>query len=361
MIQWFLKEIRGFSRSLNARKADVELLALDGMRGFALLLVLFSHMGLGGIKVFGVIDFSGVGKSGVFLFFILSSYLLTRQILLAGQNKVVSFEYWRKYLIKRVLRIYPLYTLTLIIFLVLGTLEVLKFDIYDVVGHLLLQEGIRHFWAIPVEFKYYFALPFVAFVMSFLFRYSYFAWVFVVVSALCIGQPSDVAVNSIHLLDYLHVFLLGSAIAGMDVHLKNTRYAHRRKIVGLLGMLAYLALAVLLVTVPSIWSWLSDQVVEYDFLHKESLMYGLLWGSVLLYAVQGKSVCSELFSLSVLRFFGAISFSVYLLHPLLLRPFIWMNDMADIWKTMGFLLVSALVGTCSYLLVEKKFLKMAPK
>ena len=46
---------------------------LDGLRGVAVLMVLLSHASNGGHDVLPGLDASGIGRSGVFLFFILSS------------------------------------------------------------------------------------------------------------------------------------------------------------------------------------------------------------------------------------------------------------------------------------------------
>ena len=55
--------------------------SLDGLRGFAVLLVLLSHMSLVGINLVPGLDFAGIGKAGVYLFFVLSAFLLTWQSL----------------------------------------------------------------------------------------------------------------------------------------------------------------------------------------------------------------------------------------------------------------------------------------
>ena len=60
--------------------------ALDGLRGVAVLLVILSHASLHKVYLFPGLDFSGMGKPGVFLFFVLSAYLLDRQIIVGFVN-----------------------------------------------------------------------------------------------------------------------------------------------------------------------------------------------------------------------------------------------------------------------------------
>ena len=80
---------------------------LDGLRGIAILFVISYHY-FGFMKVFGL------GWSGVDLFFVLSGYLITSRLL---DSRNTSSYFWRFYK-NRILRIFPLYYLVLITFLV---------------------------------------------------------------------------------------------------------------------------------------------------------------------------------------------------------------------------------------------------
>ena len=57
--------------------------ALDGLRGIAVLMVVLSHLSLLQLNPFPV-DFAGTGKCGVYLFFVLSAFLLTYQFFEKG-------------------------------------------------------------------------------------------------------------------------------------------------------------------------------------------------------------------------------------------------------------------------------------
>jgi hypothetical protein len=61
-------------RSPSALQLD----GLDGLRGFAVLFVVLGHLGSQQRSPGFGIDFSGAGKYGVYLFFVLSAFLLTR-------------------------------------------------------------------------------------------------------------------------------------------------------------------------------------------------------------------------------------------------------------------------------------------
>src|SRR5262245_2640690 len=84
--------------------------SLDGLRGFAALIVVFSHTSNKGWFLAPFLDLRGIGKSGVILFFLLSSFLLTLPLLRNGKevlSRPVMSHYWQR----RFFRIYPLYTL----------------------------------------------------------------------------------------------------------------------------------------------------------------------------------------------------------------------------------------------------------
>ena len=142
--------------------------ALDGLRGLAILLVVFYHN-------FDFINYSVFGWIGVDLFFVLSGYLITT-ILVSTVN---SPNYLRNFFLKRVLRIFPLYYLCLFIFLIIFPLvglyqQEMKFYIdhqwwfwfylqnwllsfrFPTVGNFL-----NHFWSLGVEEQFYLVWPFI--------------------------------------------------------------------------------------------------------------------------------------------------------------------------------------------------------
>ena len=97
---------------------------LDAVRGAAILMVLFYHGFYWGIDLSQLppvekylLEAMHVGKLGVNLFFVLSGFLITGLLL----NARVRPDYYRKFYIRRALRIFPAYLVTLLVLLVTGT------------------------------------------------------------------------------------------------------------------------------------------------------------------------------------------------------------------------------------------------
>ena len=118
--------------------------ALDGLRGIAALLVVFFHCGV----ELRFPPFVLPGFSGVHLFFVLSGYLISRPFLarLLAEQPLPS---WRKYCVRRFMRIYPTYLVALVIFVGMRFAGHLHTPSpRDVFLHLLLVFN----WGTPAEF-----------------------------------------------------------------------------------------------------------------------------------------------------------------------------------------------------------------
>ena len=137
---------------MSERLTERHLQAADGLRGFACLIVLVVHT-VALTFPFAMQYLHGCAKIGVWLFFVLSAFLLTYQL----EHRGFRFGSLIDYSAGRFLRIIPAFTIVVLLYSFFGTANLDKWD--DVKSALLLQTGYAHLWTIPVEFKAYAVIP----------------------------------------------------------------------------------------------------------------------------------------------------------------------------------------------------------
>jgi peptidoglycan/LPS O-acetylase OafA/YrhL len=109
---------------------------LDGLRGIAAVAVVFSHL-----PPF----FFFYGQLGVDLFFVLSGYLITT-IIIEDRDKP---RFLRTFYIKRILRIWPVYFLTLAFVLFASVRIGHQLSTATVIQHLTFTQNIQAYWGVP--------------------------------------------------------------------------------------------------------------------------------------------------------------------------------------------------------------------
>jgi peptidoglycan/LPS O-acetylase OafA/YrhL len=152
---------------------------LNGLRAISSLAVVVSHTALAMKKfnvdffVFGVDNHQNplawqLGSHGVTIFFVLSGFLITYLLILEKKSSPINIK---KFYIRRVLRIWPIYYLYLIICLIVYLLFNIEFSNYQLLYYIFFTANIPfifefalhfldHYWSIGVEEQFYLAWPF---------------------------------------------------------------------------------------------------------------------------------------------------------------------------------------------------------
>jgi peptidoglycan/LPS O-acetylase OafA/YrhL len=329
--------------------------ALDGLRGLAILFVLLSHSSNRGLMFSEYLDFSHAGKYGVYLFFVLSAYLLDRQITIAFMSNKSSRRYWINYFLRRFLRIYPLFIIALLVHGLLtmyGYTTVIDKAI-DIPMHIFLLAGEYIFWSIPVEFKYYFISPLILWGFHRLFKWDLNK---IMISLALLTMLSIIIelifeLPTIVTLRFFPIFLAGTFIAILEV-LKGKKFLQNISpyLIDSSGIIAFI---LVILSVPFYTQRVFGTSVDFDD-SVYYLPYGILWGSILVAAKYGKGIMKRFFELRFLRFIGTISFSMYLFHIPVLKLLIRSDlGIPDNLKVYIFFICAIIVSMLSFLFIER--------
>ncbi len=309
-------------REISDKKYQMD--SLDGLRGLAALIVVFSHTSNSGMYMLPFLDLKGIGKAGVYLFFLLSAFLLTLP-LLQKRGHIFTLPVMSHYWQRRFFRIYPLFLLYLLLALISTWLcsgvygEGVPFSL-DLIGffkHLTLQEGKGVTWSIAVEFKFYFMLPVLVAILAYLRPFGFWLPVLLFAVLLVLSQvispQGESLPNDARLLPYMPIFLIGMFLAVLQDYMY--KGALNNTFLGILKYLGYLGVVGVVVMTPLVFSLLKESV-ERDYFHKQFILYAIFWAFILISSVNVKGVVQKFLTLPLLRFYGALSFSLYLFHPI---------------------------------------------
>lgn len=335
--------------------------ALDGLRGLAVLIVLLSHLSNHGVLALPGLGFSGTGKSGVYLFFVLSAFLLTRVLLDRPPAKFADGRLWLDYALRRVLRIWPLYLVVLLASWLFTRYGVrgwhYAMDTETLLRHLRLQEGQSVLWSIPVEFSFYFWLPLVSLALAWVMQRRWSWPLEAVVAALALAAAAwawpaqEALVNDVRLGPYLVIFLCGAMAARWDHRLRSAVGGPQRQAVW--AMVGVAALSACVLTVPQVWAWLTGEDANAALNHRWFLFFGVVWSLLLLAVLHGPRWLRAPFAWAPARLLGIVSFSAYLWHMPVLDGLLRIG--AAQWPGSALVVLAAalVVAMVSYLLFER--------
>lgn len=288
--------------------------ALDGLRGLAILFVVFFHN-------FGFINYSVFGWIGVDLFFVLSGYLITDILL----TTVGSPGYLRNFFARRVLRIFPLYYLSLAIFLlILPKFDILKNQLQFYVDHqwwlwAYLQNWLYsfhtprstfliHFWSLAVEEQFYLIWPFVILLIRkpkhlLVLMFLILGIVMLVRSLLWINRIETVVYSSLYTFTRIDGICIGCIVA---ITQRINFYFLKNNTAIIITGLAALNFIFYFLNMNSNYPYLA--FVGYTTL---AGIFGLLVNESV---TGGTKIINFIFTFAPLKFFGKISYAFYVFH-----------------------------------------------
>lgn len=347
--------------------------SLDGIRGFVILLVLFSHN-------FSFIAYSKFCESGVDLFFVLSGFLITEILLTTKKTK----NYLQTFYLRRVLRIFPVYYLALIAFFILAPYcmslkeQYSYYESYQFYLWFYLQNWLPifhdppfhdtqilgHFWSLSVEEHFYIFWPFLILIFKkpklltrvcllilfgfILFRFT--TWM--------IFGNSDINYR-LQFNTRMDGLCIGSLIAIWKFANENIKIKILKS--GLALIVFHLLVAIISKTIFT-------TIPHFSLLGYTSI--SVLFGILIVLAIENKNrIVKTLFEFTPLSYIGKNSYGLYIYHlpVLVLFRIYFLSSLkksglsplsANIFIACSAFFVALLISSISYHFFEKKILKL---
>ncbi len=352
---------------------------LDGIRAIAVLFVVVSHWLPGSI-----LSRFGFGPIGVDIFFVLSGFLITRILIVdrlkfsASPLAYSKLNSIKNFMVRRALRIFPIYYLLLILLVLFTNLlpnpvaqnwEWYFFYLQNILFY-IKQEWpggkLSHLWSLAVEEQFYLFWPWLILFVSqkWMLKIMVLSFLIGIASVYCLPTLRGGAMAEVLTPTCMQAFASGGILAYF--HIEKGSEFHQLKyhflIPGLLsfsylilGMNGFLPILVDLRTIVSVF------------------MVGLI--SVILIN-PNSFLLSMILSNPVLVFFGKISYGIYLFHnfiPLLLNSLLHLlakknmvfllltyspklNEQSNLFYLISLIIV-VIISSLSFFLFESKIQK----
>lgn len=360
------------------------LLALDGVRGLAILMVVGSHAfesnyDSGATMVRFIGHFLYFGFFGVDLFFVLSGFLITGILF----DSLQDTGYFRKFYIRRALRIFPLYYGTLgVCFLLtwplhlhwgdMGWLLVFYLQNLHPMKIMSYSPGppiaLYHFWSLAVEEQFYLVWPAVIYLVRgkqrlfLLMLAASFGALLLRIGLLACGASSfAMHVTTICRADSL---LLGGALS---ILYRSNRWLSVQRVAlwGFIGS-AVLIGASIFVLQPFLTQYPLASAMWSEGFRFTVLAIG--FASLIAWSLRFGTVCRWIFERAWIRFLGKYSYGIYVLHvfilsamSLRLRAYLLGVTHSKLFAVAGAgfscLVISVVVAYVSYHFYERPFLR----
>lgn len=350
--------------------------ALDGLRGVAILLVVFVHN-------FGFMNYFFFGWLGVDLFFVLSGFLITEILL----NSSGQPGFLKRFYVRRVLRIFPLFYLLLLICLfILPLFKTLGLDISyyreNQVWHWTYLQNwlyvfkepygdkiLMHTWSLAVEEQFYLLWPLLILLLR---RPKYLLAAMLLLLIMTgvaryivwLNKTENLAYASLYTFTRIDGLCIGSMVALLQKI--NPRFLKK-----------YTLLIVLLMAAINFGFYFINDRSGFTLPYLAIVGYttfAVIFGLLVYEAVAGESKFLQLLlDNRPLKLFGKISYGLYVFHwPVYilffdqLRNYVTGKDLlsfraAEMLSGIVVTLIAIFISMLSYRYFEKPFLQLKSK
>ncbi len=346
--------------------------ALDGLRGLAILLVVAYHN-------FGFINLTFFGWLGVDLFFVLSGFLISDILL----NSLGKKNFLKNFYTRRILRIFPLYYLSLLLFLYIlpficknvpiDYFSDNQFYLWTYLQNWLYsfkptnETVLHHFWSLAVEEQFYLLWPFAILIIknkNILLTIVLFTLIFINILRIVFWtlEIENLAYLTLYTFTRIDGLCIGSAVALLLRINKNFLSNYTALII---AGLAILNLA---------FYFLNDEKKFPYLAFIGYTTFAIVFGILVYEAVIGKTnLINKILGNGVLKLLGKVSYGFYIFHwPLYLYLAPYLNsfferngfspdNIVHMLSSVCATVAAFLVSLISYKYYESYFLKLKEK
>ncbi|MCQ1058345.1 acyltransferase [Photobacterium sp. ZSDE20] len=329
--------------------------SLDGLRGLAALIVVFSHFSSDTGFLNG--EFKFLGQIGVMLFFLLSGFLM----MLVTDKKEPTIKNIKVFYIRRVSRVYPLFLITILFSLIYQiTLRSYGFGgnllAYNYIGsvdsavkNLLFIRGDEVFWTIGLEIFFYLIFPVFWFAKKESKYFFYSLCIFFLAFQYLTKYEWYRDLSFLRLNQHLHFFIFGMLTYEFNNKVKYWRINW--------DIVALMCVLMMIVSLPYYFNILTGSDLLYNYKAMWTNNYiAILFMPLLVIASIESTVFKSILEVKSLVFLGTISYSLYLLHRFPLRSFLFIDFGSDLHKISVFVFVmlpiSILLSYLSFKFIE---------
>jgi peptidoglycan/LPS O-acetylase OafA/YrhL len=362
---------------LGDSKSSKRLLPMEGLRGFAVILVFMVHY-TGAFKwwlredsfSFALSEsLAIIGLTGVDLFFVLSGYLIYGMLIHKPRN-------YRTFIRRRIQRIDPTFICVFLIYLLLSVVFPSENKIPSdppaaflyVLENVLLLPGIFNVppiitvaWSLSYEFFFYLLMPFLATCLVLRYwkpasRVFFFSGLAVVYSAYCFVGPYP----RLRLIMFISGILLYETISSYGLDKKITQRVEYAILLLLVLSLAFFYIAS---AKPNLLSFIPGSATrgqEYGFMLLFVTFFLLCLG-----CFGSHSLLRRMFAWTPIRWLGNMSYSYYLIHGVTLKglskivlPMIPMSELSVVMFWVGIpvaFCVTLVSSSILFILIERRF------
>ncbi len=357
-------------------KKVIHLTGLNGLRAIAALAVVFAHITISlpsfnldasifGYSQDGIVRGMHLAGFGVSVFFSLSGFLITYLLLLEKEKQPINVK---KFYVRRILRIQPLYFLYLFVTLPVLYLLGINYPAAQIIFFLFFAANVPfitgneipylgHYWSLGVEEQFYIFYPWIVkHSKNVLFTLVGFTLLLIVIKTICrlidIKYGYSLPYNIIHVTRF-QCMLIG-AMGGYLYYTGNEIFLR-------------LSTRILIQLI----SWTALVLTAFNSFHIVSFLDNEIISLLTVFLIVGQATKrNNIINLDnfICDFLGKISYGIYVIHPLIVLLLSYSIKELDIYAPVKYVATYAVIfvltifaAYLSYNYFEKLFLKLKNK